>query len=63
MHRLFREAIGIKAHLDNINREKGFKLNKEWNPGISLLRHSNAHRSGKCQEHRQKEEHATKETK
>jgi hypothetical protein len=54
---LVKEAIGIKLHLNNVNREEGSKFNKAWNfnnlhpepshytwnPSTKLLGHSNTH--------------------
>jgi hypothetical protein len=36
MDRLIKEAIEIRLHPNNINTEKGFKLNQEWNPAIKI---------------------------
>jgi hypothetical protein len=36
----FFKAVEIKLHPDDINRDKGFKLSKAWNPSTRLLRHS-----------------------
>jgi hypothetical protein len=47
MDRLVKEAIEIKLHLENLNREEWFILSKAWNPSTSLLRHSNTHISRK----------------
>jgi hypothetical protein len=54
MGRLVKEAIGIKLHPGNINREEGFKLSKAWIPSTSLLRRSNTHTSRKFQEDTEK---------
>jgi hypothetical protein len=43
--RLIEEAAEIKLHLNNKNRDKGFKLSKAWNHSTNLLRHSNTHTS------------------
>lgn len=61
--RLVKEALEIKLHPNNMNREKGFKLRKPWNPSTRLLKHSNTHRSGKSQEEKYKYEHTKKEDK
>jgi hypothetical protein len=63
MHQLVKEAIEIKLHVDNTNREEGFKLSKTWNLSTRFLKYSNAHRSGESQEHKHRERHATKKMK
>jgi hypothetical protein len=44
-----KEAIEIRLHPNNINREEGFKLGIPY-PSTRLLRYFNAHRPGKSQE-------------
>jgi hypothetical protein len=44
MDELVKEAVEIKLHADNINREEGFELGKAWNPNTRFLGHSCAHR-------------------
>jgi hypothetical protein len=61
MDRLVTETIVMKKPY--ISRGEGSKLNKSWDASFRLLRHFNAHRSGKFQEQRHSEEHATKKSK
>jgi hypothetical protein len=51
---LVNEAIEIKLHPENMNREEGFKPSKAWNPSTRLCGHSNTHTSRKCQEDTEK---------
>jgi hypothetical protein len=59
----FQGGNKIKLHLNNINREEGFKLRKTWNLSTRLLSYPNAHKSGKSQEYKQREGHAAKKMK
>jgi hypothetical protein len=54
MNQLVKEAIEIKLHLNNINREEGLILSKAWNLSTKLLRHSNIHTSQKFEEDTEK---------
>jgi hypothetical protein len=40
MDLIIKEAIEIKLHPDNINRDGGFILNRAWQPAISQIRTS-----------------------
>jgi hypothetical protein len=44
MNRHVKEAIEIKFHPENINREEGLKLSKAWNPITRVLRRSNTYK-------------------
>jgi hypothetical protein len=50
VNQLGKEALAIKFHPYNGNREEGLKLSKAWNPNATLSGHSNTQRSGKSQE-------------
>jgi hypothetical protein len=41
MDLIVKEATEIILHLNNINREEGFKLSESWNPSSRLLGHTN----------------------
>jgi hypothetical protein len=43
MDRLITEAIEIRLHLNNINREEGFNLSQAWNPAIEILQTNTRH--------------------
>jgi hypothetical protein len=40
MDRIIKEAIEIKLHPDNINRDGGFILSRAWQPAIHQIRTS-----------------------
>jgi hypothetical protein len=40
MDRIIKEAIEIKLHLDNINRDGGYILSRAWQPAICQIRTS-----------------------
>jgi hypothetical protein len=42
MDRLVREAIEIRLHPDNFNRDDGFNLSYAWRPIIKILQTSNS---------------------
>jgi hypothetical protein len=42
MDRLVREAIEIRLHPDNFNRDDGFNLTYAWRPIIRILQTSNS---------------------
>jgi hypothetical protein len=40
MDRIIKEAIEIKLHPDNVNRDGSFMLSRAWQPAISWIRTS-----------------------
>jgi hypothetical protein len=58
----FSEAIEINLHPNNIYREEGFKLNREWKPTTRLLCQLDAYLSDQTYDN-YREKHSKKNTK
>jgi hypothetical protein len=49
MDRLVKEAIEIRLHPNNFNRDEGFSLSHTWRPVINMLKRSSGERMEKGQ--------------